>query len=49
MAITDPKAKIIEFFHNSHLIRRIQQSEIYKNLRCNQGLNLGSLLKSQAP
>ena len=35
-------------FHNSCLIRRTQQSKIYKHFRLDQGLNPSHLLKSQA-
>ena len=36
----------IEFFHNSHLIRRIEQEKITKNERLDQELNPDHLLRS---
>ena len=41
--------KPIEFFHNSRLIRRIQQNKNLKKLRLDQELNPDRLLISQTP
>ena len=38
------------FFHNSRLIRRIQENKIYKkNQRLDQGLNTDHVTSCQAP